>query len=79
MDTGTIRDIDVDFRLELACPRNIRKIAKGMPERLGKVEPRARRARSRGIDGIVQEKPVDEGWYTEAQAIWVATQARTGR
>lgn len=76
---GRVRDIDVALHLELARPRNIREVAKGMPTRLGKVEPRTRRVRSRGIDGIVREMPVEEGWYTEAQAIWVATQLRTGR
>lgn len=42
---------------------------------LGIVELRCRRQRSQGIDGVVREMPVQEGWYTEEQAMWVTTQS----
>jgi hypothetical protein len=66
-----MRDIDLAIHLEFSRPRDIRALAKGMLADLGKIEVRGARPRTRGVDGIVQEKPVQESWYTEEQAMWV--------
>lgn len=48
-----------------------------MPARLGDVAARHASRRAHRSDGVGQETPFQEGWYTEAQAIWVTTQSRT--
>ena len=70
-DEEVMQDLDIGRALELARPRNIRKVIAAHSDELGDV--RSRQERTPGQDG-----PASEVYYlTEAQALYIAAKCRT--